>query len=271
MRRGDAAAAERALVEAVATSPANARAFARLGGLYKKPKGRDDVGHARALSAVIGLRAGARARWTPRWFAALGQLEIQSLDRIRDGIAHLQRAISLDASLLRDPLRARRRLRADGRARRGDARGPRDDHAVGAAAAVDRRSGRGAAPAREVADRRASRRRGHGRERAARAGRGARRRTPRVASRPPPRAHRSPARHARSPHARHPRPAARGPPHPARGGRRDRRHRGQAPAQRSRGGRPLVPGPRLAPLGPPHAPLARPPGQAAGHRRGGAA
>jgi hypothetical protein len=97
-RRGDAAAAERALVEAVATSPANARAFARLGGLYKRPKGRDDVGHARALSAVIGLGQ-ELGQVDARWFAALGQLEIQSLNRMRDGVAHLQRAVSLDPSL----------------------------------------------------------------------------------------------------------------------------------------------------------------------------
>ncbi len=97
-RREDLPAAERALVEAVATSPANARAFARLSGLYRKPKGRDDVGHARALSAVIGLGQ-ELGHADARWFAALGQLEIQSLGRLRDGIAHLQRAIALDASL----------------------------------------------------------------------------------------------------------------------------------------------------------------------------
>ena len=97
-RRDDAAAAERALVEAVAISPGNARAFARLGGLYRRPKGRDDVGHARALAAVIGLGQELGAV-DARWFAALGQLEIQSLGRLRDGIAHLQRAISLDGAL----------------------------------------------------------------------------------------------------------------------------------------------------------------------------
>lgn len=97
-KRGEKSAAERALVEAVATSPQNARAFARLSGLYRKAKGRDDVGHARALAAVIGLGQELGAV-DARWFAALGQLELQSLNRLRDGVAHLQRAVSLDPSL----------------------------------------------------------------------------------------------------------------------------------------------------------------------------
>lgn len=97
-RLDDPKAAERALVEAVALSPSNARAFARLAGLYRKQKGRDDVGYARALAAVLGLGQ-ELGNVDPRWLAALGQLEIQSLNRIRDGIAHLQRAVSLDATL----------------------------------------------------------------------------------------------------------------------------------------------------------------------------
>jgi tetratricopeptide (TPR) repeat protein len=98
VKRGDKAAAERAMVEAVASSPANARAFARLSGLYRRQKGRDDVGHARALSAVIG-RGQELGAVDARWFAALGQLELQSLGRLRDGVAHLQRAVQLDPSL----------------------------------------------------------------------------------------------------------------------------------------------------------------------------
>ncbi len=98
LRLGDSKAAERALVEAVATSPSNARAFARLGGLYRRPKGRDDAGHARALAAVIALGKELRTV-DARWFAALGQLEIDALSRPRDGIAHLQRAVTLDPTL----------------------------------------------------------------------------------------------------------------------------------------------------------------------------
>ena len=98
-RLADPRAAERALAEAVATSPTNARAFARLAGLYRKPDGgRDNIGYARALAAVIGLGQ-ELGDVDARWFAALGQLEIYSLSRMRDGIVHLQRAVALDATL----------------------------------------------------------------------------------------------------------------------------------------------------------------------------
>ncbi|HEY8041183.1 MAG TPA: hypothetical protein VIF15_15360 [Polyangiaceae bacterium] len=97
-RLGDPKSAERALVEGVATSPSNARAFARLAGLFRRPEGRDQVGYARALAAVIGLGQ-QLGEVDARWFAALGTLEIQSLSRMRDGILHLQRAVALDPTL----------------------------------------------------------------------------------------------------------------------------------------------------------------------------
>jgi tetratricopeptide (TPR) repeat protein len=97
-RLGDRKAAERALIEAVATLPSNARAFARLAGLFRRPEGRDASGYARALGAVIGLGQ-ELGHIDARWFAALGTLEIQQLQRLRDGIAHLQRAIALDPTL----------------------------------------------------------------------------------------------------------------------------------------------------------------------------
>jgi cellulose synthase operon protein C len=97
-RLGDPTAAERALVEAVATSPSNAQAFARLAALFQRAGGRDEIGHARALAAVIALGQPLGAV-DARWFAALGQLEIQSLGRTRDGVGHLQRAVALDPTL----------------------------------------------------------------------------------------------------------------------------------------------------------------------------
>jgi tetratricopeptide (TPR) repeat protein len=97
-RLGDAKGAERALVEAVATSPSNARAFARLAGLFRRQGGRDAPGYARALGAVIALGQDL-GHIDARWFAALGTLEIQQLNRVRDGIVHLQRAIALDPTL----------------------------------------------------------------------------------------------------------------------------------------------------------------------------
>jgi tetratricopeptide (TPR) repeat protein len=98
-RLGDRREAERALVEAVATSPSNAHAFARLAALFQHPgAGRDEAGHARALAAVIALGQ-QHGAVDARWFAALGQLQVQSLSRTRDGIAHLERASALDPTL----------------------------------------------------------------------------------------------------------------------------------------------------------------------------
>jgi tetratricopeptide (TPR) repeat protein len=94
----NAAAAEHALVEAVVSAPANARAFARLAALFRRAGIDDPVGYARALNAVIGLGKEA-GRVDARWLAALGQIEIHSLSRLRDGIGHLQSAIALDPTL----------------------------------------------------------------------------------------------------------------------------------------------------------------------------
>jgi tetratricopeptide (TPR) repeat protein len=97
-RLGDSRGAERALTLAVATSPSNARAFARLAGLFRRPNGSDSTGYARALGAVIGMGQ-ELGHIDARWFAALGTLEIHELKRMRDGIVHLQRAIALDPTL----------------------------------------------------------------------------------------------------------------------------------------------------------------------------
>ncbi len=94
----DPAAAERALVEAVAQNPSNAKAFAKLATLAHTPKGQDAVRYARSLNALVA-RGGQLGRVDPRWLATLGQLEIESLNRIREGIAHLHRAVKMDATL----------------------------------------------------------------------------------------------------------------------------------------------------------------------------
>ncbi len=98
MGLADPHGAERALVEAVAQSPQNARAFARLGALFKTPEGRDAISYARALSSVIS-RGTQLGQVDARWLATVGQLEVESLGRIRDGIAHLQRATQMDPTL----------------------------------------------------------------------------------------------------------------------------------------------------------------------------
>jgi tetratricopeptide (TPR) repeat protein len=98
-RLGDSKAVERALVEAVAVSPQNARAFARLTGSFRRADGTPEpMAYARALGAVIGFGQQLGAV-DARWFAVLGQLEIQSLGRPRDGIVHLQRAVALEPNL----------------------------------------------------------------------------------------------------------------------------------------------------------------------------
>ncbi|HTB76557.1 MAG TPA: hypothetical protein VK762_25095 [Polyangiaceae bacterium] len=98
VRLGNARGAERTAVEAVVTSPSNARAFAKLTALFRRPNGMDQVGFARALASVIGF-GDKMGRMDARWLAALGQLEVHGLSRLRDGIAHLQRAVAMDPTL----------------------------------------------------------------------------------------------------------------------------------------------------------------------------
>jgi tetratricopeptide (TPR) repeat protein len=95
---GDIGAAERALIEAVAHCPTNTKAFARLASLSRTPKGQDHVRYARSLNTLLG-RGQQLGKVDARWLATLGQLEIESLNRLRDGIVHLQRAAQLDPSL----------------------------------------------------------------------------------------------------------------------------------------------------------------------------
>jgi tetratricopeptide (TPR) repeat protein len=95
--------AEKALVEAVATAPDHARAFARLSRLFRSPQnpgpgGLDAVSYARALGGVIA-RAQQLGTSDPRWYASLGHIEVEQLNRLRDGVSHLQRAVQMDPSL----------------------------------------------------------------------------------------------------------------------------------------------------------------------------
>lgn len=99
----DMGSAEKALVEAVATEPSHARAFARLSRFFRSPNnpgvgGLDAVSYARALGGVIA-RGQQLGNQDARWFASLGHVEVQQLNRLRDGVGHLQRAIQIDPSL----------------------------------------------------------------------------------------------------------------------------------------------------------------------------
>jgi tetratricopeptide (TPR) repeat protein len=95
---GHASGAERALIEAVACSPKNPKVFARLATAFKTPQGRDDAGYARALGTVI-TRGQSLGAVSANWFATLGQLEVEVLNRLREGIVHLRQAIEIDPEL----------------------------------------------------------------------------------------------------------------------------------------------------------------------------
>jgi tetratricopeptide (TPR) repeat protein len=97
---GDSGAAERALIEAVAQTPGNTKAFARLAAVCREPgaKSPEPVRYARALNTLLG-RGTQLGHVDARWLATLGQLEIESLNRVRDGVVHLQRAVQMDPSL----------------------------------------------------------------------------------------------------------------------------------------------------------------------------
>jgi tetratricopeptide (TPR) repeat protein len=93
--------AEKALVDAVAVAPDHNRAFARLGRFFRSaqaPGGVDAVSYARALAAVIG-RGQQLGNSDARWFASLGHIEVEQLNRLRDGVTHLARAVQMDPTL----------------------------------------------------------------------------------------------------------------------------------------------------------------------------
>jgi tetratricopeptide (TPR) repeat protein len=104
--------AEKALVDAVAVAPDHPRAFARLGRFFRSPVTRgyaadpsaqapggvDAVSYARALAAVIG-RGQQLGTSDARWFASLGHIEVEQLNRLRDGVTHLARAVQMDPTL----------------------------------------------------------------------------------------------------------------------------------------------------------------------------
>jgi tetratricopeptide (TPR) repeat protein len=100
-RLGERALAEKALIHAVACAPGSARIFSKLASHHKTPQsktGRDEGAYARALREVIaiGQRLG---RVDASWFATLGQIEVTELDRVREGIGHLQQAVAIEADL----------------------------------------------------------------------------------------------------------------------------------------------------------------------------
>jgi tetratricopeptide (TPR) repeat protein len=100
LSRDDTGAAERALIEAVAQNPGNTKAFARLSTVCRQPGGKtpEPVRYARALTSLVG-RGAELGHVDARWLATLGQLEVQALNRLEEGIAHLQRAVDMAPTL----------------------------------------------------------------------------------------------------------------------------------------------------------------------------
>ncbi len=101
LRLGNAAGAEQALIEAVARTPGSDKAFARLGALHRigsdplKAEPRAQIAYARALGQIVARGRELGVSHAP-WYSTLGTLETEALGRLRDGIAHLQRATQLE-------------------------------------------------------------------------------------------------------------------------------------------------------------------------------
>ncbi len=91
---GDRPKAAAALVEALARAPSQERAWGRLAAFH----GGSLEAYAAALARVIELGA-KLGRTEPTWLAALGQIEVEHLGNVRDGIQHLQRATRMEPRL----------------------------------------------------------------------------------------------------------------------------------------------------------------------------
>lgn len=103
LRLSNPGGAEHALIEAIARTPLSGRAFHRLSQLHRigpdplKAEPKAQIAYARALGQIITRGRELGNNHAP-WYATLGILETAALGRLRDGIAHLQRAVQLDSS-----------------------------------------------------------------------------------------------------------------------------------------------------------------------------
>jgi tetratricopeptide (TPR) repeat protein len=92
---GDAVGRVRALADALATAPNDARASAALGRLYRTDTQDGAAGYVAALQQTIDIAAARRLPLDPRWLTTMGMLEVNILLRAREGVAHLTQAVSL--------------------------------------------------------------------------------------------------------------------------------------------------------------------------------
>jgi tetratricopeptide (TPR) repeat protein len=95
---GDAAGVVRALCDAIVSAPGDSRAWTALGRLYRIETGEGAAAYAKALQQLLDLAASRRLPSEPRWLTTLGLLEVTTLLRAREGLAHLQQATLLPAA-----------------------------------------------------------------------------------------------------------------------------------------------------------------------------
>ncbi|AKT37008.1 uncharacterized protein CMC5_011340 [Chondromyces crocatus] len=92
---GDTAGMIRSMCDAVVSVPADQRAWTALSRMYRLDTPDGAASYAKALQQLLDFAASRRQAIEPRWLTTLGLLEVNSLLRTRDGIAHLQQATML--------------------------------------------------------------------------------------------------------------------------------------------------------------------------------
>ncbi len=92
---GDAVGRARALCDAIAAAPSDARPWSALARLYRVETKEGAASYAAALQQVLDIAAARRLPLDQRWLTTLGTLEVTTLMRPRDGIAHLKQAVLL--------------------------------------------------------------------------------------------------------------------------------------------------------------------------------
>lgn len=112
---GDAAGMVRSMCDAIASAPADQRAWTALARMYRVDTPDGASAYAKALQQLLDHAASRRQPIEPRWLITLGLLEVTSLLRPRDGIAHLQQATMLPGAPAETRTALGRGLEAAGR------------------------------------------------------------------------------------------------------------------------------------------------------------
>jgi tetratricopeptide (TPR) repeat protein len=112
---GDAQGRVRALADAIATLPNDARAWTTLARLYRADTQDGAAQYVLALQQVLDTAAARRLPIDPRWLTTMGMLEITVLLRAREGVAHLTQAAQLPGAPADTRIALARGLEAAGR------------------------------------------------------------------------------------------------------------------------------------------------------------